>query len=69
MLSLVSSLSKPMFSFKKSEMSVGVMSGLGALVLAQFRMGGGPPGFFLLKLHQSAAFLWQSLTRWPQILQ
>jgi len=57
MLSLVSLSSKPMFSFKKSEMSVGVMSGVGALVLVRLRMGGGPPGFFSLKLHQSAAFL------------
>jgi len=57
MLSLVSLSSEPMFSFKKSEMSVGVMSGVGALVLAQLQMGGGPPGFFLLKPCQSAAFL------------
>jgi len=69
MLSLVSSSSEPMFSFKKSEMLVGVMSGVGALVLVRLRMGGGPPGFFLLKLRQSAAFLRQSLTWWPQISQ
>jgi len=57
MLSLVSSSSEPIFSFKKSEILVGVMSGVGALVLAQLRIGGGPPEFFSLKPHWSAAFL------------